>query len=597
MKKIRINILLYSMISLLFMGGSTSCVEDDFGKFTPKNPDLKFGQETSLSVGKDTATYEIAITSNLPWRVKTNVDWITLKTSNGLESGKVSFFIAKNPNTTPRIGKLIAWITTDSLVEVVVNQEAGDPLPDISIDYYVKTTGSVDNNGLSWETATTIDKVLGLATSKDRVHIAAGTYVPTVIVTKGTAADNGDKTFEIKVNATFDGGYPANAMTGAIADGVINKTILSGKQSAASSYHVVTVTAPIEDNDKVIFNNINVTGGNAAATGTAAVTVNGLSYPRINGSAMAIGKSVAEFNSCRIYENQSLCHTPGVYVFSGANVIFNGCSIDNNKGTGTNGNGGGLWNDASTIYVINSSISSNVNTGVAGGIYAYNASLASKTYFFNSTIDNNKASHKAGYYGRENSECIMVNCTVYGNNTTNANSTGAGIGLYANATKAKLDIISCTITNNTCAGAADTGGGIRINDANCTLNIYNSIISGNTTGGSTGTIGDIFGVTGTSYSKIHSIVSSKVFDVNGLEVPAKSFDFSTMLAPFDKNGGLNSTCLLVGDDNPAATLGMSGIQLMTLGIGYDPVIAESIITFDQLGKSRAGKNAIGSCVK
>lgn len=594
MKKIRINILLYSVISLLFMYGLTSCVEEDFGKFTPKNPDLKFGQEAPISVAKDTATYEIAITSNLPWRVKTNVDWITLKTTSGLESGKVSFFIAKNPTTTPRTGKLIAWITTDSLVEVIINQGAGDPLPDVSNDYYVKVTGGVDNNGLSWETATTLDKALGLVTSKDRVHIAAGTYLPTIIVTKGTATDNGDKTFEIKVNATFFGGYPANATTGATADGVVNKTILSGKQSSASSYHVVTITAPIEDNDKVIFNNINITGGNAAVTGTAAVTINGLSYPRINGSAMAIGKSVVVFNDCRIYENQSLCHTPGVYVFSGAHVTFNSCSIDNNKGTSTSGNGGGLWNDASTVYMINSNVSSNENTGVAGGIYAINTSLVTKTYLFNTTIDNNKASHKAGYYGRENSECVMVNCTVYGNNTTNANSTGAGIGLYANTTKARLDIISCTITNNTCLGAADSGGGIRINDANCTLNIYNSIISGNTTAGNTG---DIFGVTGTTYSKAYSIVSSKVYDANGLEVSGKIFDFTTMLAPFAKNEMSTSSCLLTGNENPAVTLGMSATQLQTLGMGFDPVIGESIMSYDQLSKSRSGKTSIGACVK
>ncbi len=593
-KKIQKNIIIRNLLILFVTSIFISCVEEDLGKFSPESPDLSFEKGEPISVAKDTATYEIAVTSNLPWRVKTNVDWITVKINSGLKSGKASFFVTKNPTTSPRSGKLMAWITADNFKEIIINQEAGDPLPDISIDYYVKTTGSKDKNGLSWENATTLDKVLGLVTSKDRVHIAAGAYFPTTTVTKGTSADNGDKTFEIKVNATYNGGYPANATTGAIADPTTNLTILSGKQSSASSYHVVTITAPLEDNKKVIFNNINITGGNAAATGAAAITINGLSYPRINGGAMAIGKSIVDFNGCRIYENQSLFHTPGVYVFSGAVVTFNNCSIDNNKGTSASGNGGGLWNDASIIYLINSNVSSNENTGVAGGIYAYHASLVSKTYMFNTTIDNNKASHKAGYYGRENSEAVMINCTVYGNNTTNASSTGAGVSIYANTTKSKLDIISCTITNNTCVGAADGGGGVRINDANCTLNIYNSIISGNTTAGNTG---DIFGATGTTYTKSYSIISSKIYGALETEVVGKVFDFSTMLAPFTKNALLTSTCLLLGDDNPAATLGMPSTQLITLGGKFDPVIAESIISFDQLGKNRSGKTAIGACVK
>lgn len=586
---------IYNLLIGCITFGALSCTTEDLGSFKPKDPNLTFGQSDSLKVTKDAANYEVTVTTNLPWRVKTDADWITLNTQSGLESGTVSFSVAKNPTTLARTAKLTAWITSEYQNVIIIKQEAGDPLPDSSKDYYVKTSGNESNSGTTWETAITLDKALSLAGSNDRIHIAAGTYFPSVAVTGGSAVDNGDKTFEIKANVLLIGGYPADAINGSVVNPSTNLTVLSGKLTGSSAYHVVTLTAPLEDNRKVVFNNINITGGKAAITGTAALTINGLSYPRLNGGAMVIGRSVVEMNGCRIYENQSQCHTPGIYVFSGSKLTFNNCAIENNKGTSVSGgNGGGLWNDGSIIYLINCNVSSNENSGVAGGIYAYNASTASKTYMFNSTIDNNKATHKAGYYGRENSEAVMVNCTVYGNNTTSVTSSGAGLCLYANATKAKLDIISCTITNNISVGTADASGGIRINDANCTLNIYNSIISGNT---SNGAIGDIFAATGVTYVKSFSIISTKVYEGSGSEIPGKLFDYSTMLAPFAKNGAQTSNCLLLGDDNPAATLGMSFTQLTTLGIGFDPAISESIITVDQLGKSRSGKTAIGACVK
>lgn len=589
------NINLYSLLFGCIILGTLSCSQEDLGSFIPKDPNLTFGQSDTMLVTKDAADYEVSVTTNLPWRVKTDADWIVLNTQRGLESDTVSFSVAKNPTTQPRTAKLIAWITSEYQNVIVIRQEAGDPLPDSSVDYYVKKTGSVDNDGLAWEKSTTLDKALGLAGSNDRIHIAVGTYVPETVVTGGSASDNGDKTFEIKANVILIGGYPADASAGAVVNASVNKVVLSGAFSGANAYHVVTITAPQEENRKVIFNNIDITGGKAAATGTAALSINGLSYIRLNGGAMIIGRAVAVFNGCRIYENQSLSHTPGVYVFAGSNVTFNGCSIDNNKGlSASGGNGGGLWNDASTVYLINSSVSSNENSGVAAGIYAYNASTASKTYLYNTTIEKNKAPHKTGYYGRENSEAVMVNCTVSGNYTTSASNTGAGVCLYANATKSKLDLISCTITNNISAGTADAAGGVRINDANCTLNIYNTIISGNI---SNGTTGDIYGPATATYTKSFTIISNKVYDNSGIEVAGKVFDYTTMLAPLAKNGGQTSTCLLTGENNPAVTLGMSSAQLLILGIGYDPMIAEGIITFDQTGLTRSGKTTIGACVK
>lgn len=589
-KKINLFRLLLGFVLL----GTFSCVEEDLGSFKPKDPNMTFGDADTIFVSKEASEHKVMLTSNLPWRVKVDVDWVTLDTLRGLTSDSVAFSIAKNNTTVARTARLTAWITSEYENVIIIKQEAGDPLPDVWKNYYVKTTGSATNDGLSWDSPITLDKALELSLSNDRIHIAAGTYKPATTITGGSTSNASDQTFEIKNNVIITGGYPADAKTGDQPDATANPTILSGNLSAFNAYHVVTITAPLEENRKVEFNNINITQGKAAPSGTAAISINGISYPRLNGGAMVIGKAVAQFNNCRIYENQADYHTPGIYIFSGAKVTFNSCSIDHNKGLSASGaNGGAIWNDASTVYLINSSVSSNENSGVGGGIYAYHASLPSKTYLFNTTLDNNSSSHKAGYYGRENSQAIFVNCTVYGNTSKHATSSGAGICVYANATTTRTDIISTTITNNISQGTADASGGIRINDGNCTVNIHNSIVSGNI---GAGVIGDIYTGTNATYSKSYSIISEKVYDGSGTEVAGKTFDPATMLAPLAKNGNAYS-CLLIGENNPATTMGMSVAQLLAVGLGFDPVIEEGIITYDQLGLNRSGKTVIGACVK
>ncbi len=419
-------------------------------------------------------------------------------------------------------------------------------------NYYVKTTGNSNKNGLTWDNAKTLNSALSIITNGDIVHIAAGTYVPTVALTGGTMS--GDITFEIKNNITLIGGYPSNAVNGSVANNT-EKTILSGNLGTSNVYHVVCVTATPETSQKVTLMNLSITAGKAAVYGTNPLSVNGLSYPRSNGGAMIIAKSTVELNNCHINNNQSLYSTPGVYVFAAANVLFENCTIENNIGSG---NGGGLWNDGSTVNLNNSTISSNQVTGVGAGIYAFNALIPSKTYIFNSTIKNNTANHKAGYYGRENSVGVLVNSTISGNKTTSTTNGGGGVSLYAanksvNATK--LDVISSTITDN--EGALSDGGGIRLNDQYCKLYINNSIVSGNANG-------DITLMNGATYQKKFSIISDQVFDAYGELEAGKTFDAKTMLAGLAENGGYTQTCALFGNNNPALSSGMSSSQLISL---------------------------------
>ena len=85
MKKIR----KYGII--LFAGlcacAAWSCEEDKTDrKFTPKDPVIKLGGD--VEVGKAGGSYTVPIESNLPWRVRSEADWILLgEVENGMGDG------------------------------------------------------------------------------------------------------------------------------------------------------------------------------------------------------------------------------------------------------------------------------------------------------------------------------------------------------------------------------------------------------------------------------------------------------------------------------------------------------------------------------
>lgn len=462
-------------------------------------------------------------------------------------------------------------------------------------NYYVTVTGAGNNTGVSWANATTLDAALALVIDGDIINIGAGSYLPAVNVTNGASTIQ-DKTFELKKNISLIGGYPDTPVEGSIP----STTNITKFDGSLTCNHVITVTAPIVADKKVTLTNISVTGGKSGST-TGTISINSLTYNRINGSAISIGAANVEMNNCHIFDNLGSA-TPGVHCFAASNVVFNNCVIENNTGTG---NGGGIWNEVSTVYVNNSTINNNKITGVGGGVYAINSTASTtsgipQTYLFNTTISNNTASHKAGYYGREKSVGVMVNCTIYGNACTIATgNTGGGVSLYTGTTgnaanPVSLDIINSTITNNSSVATLDDGGGIRVNDAYCTLNIYNSIVSGNTVGvdGSL-RAGDIALLNSSVYNKTNTIVSDRVYSAYGTEIIGKTFDFVSMLGGLTDNGGSTKTCQLLGDNNPAKAYGMTILALKALCPMFTPSLNESLVTNDQLGNSRTG-NIIGA---
>lgn len=454
-----------------------------------------------------------------------------------------------------------------------------------AVNYYVTSTGLASNDGLSWATPMTLNAALAVAQDDDVIHLGAGTYIPADYITGGTL--EGDKTFEIKTNVALIGGYPVSPAPGDNPSDA-NETILSGNETC---YHVVAVTAPIAEGKKVTIDNVTITGGNAAATG-AALTINTLSFVRVNGSAMIIGGAVVEINNSKIINNKSMLHTPGVYGFSGADLTVNNCLVQNNVGQATAGNGASFWFASSTLRVNNSNIIGNKNSGVG----AIQIITSSKGYFYNTTIANNVAGYNSttssrngsGIYVRDGSQVQVVNCTIYGNES---NGNGAGIALHtSNITTLPntLEVISSTITGNKSKLLNPSTAGIFALTAGCTINIHNSIVSGNTALGANNYDAAI-----TSTSVLipkNTTIGEKIYDGSAVEIVDKTFTVATMLGTLADNGGTAQTCklLLDSESNPAFTMGMSSAALQLLGGSLTPAVPESVVMYDQLGNQRAG---------
>lgn len=548
--------------------------EDETG-FTPEKPVISFSQE-SVSVEKGGGEITITLESNLPWRIKSDAAWVSLASSNGLEGGEIKATVARNRLREERTATLTAWVTEDSKATLSVIQAPAEATE--SITYHVKVDGDGLASGASWEEATTLPTALDAAGDGDVILLAAGTYTPTALIPGGEAPE--ERTFDIHSNFTIEGGYPANATTGAVADPA-NETILSGNLGSTQAYHVVVVSAVKATGAKAVLKNLTIQDGKGHSANKEITRFAGeSSFDAGEGAGMSIGICNLEMTGCKVTGNTGQM-AAGVIIDNGANVIFNNCSFNENN---ANGNGGGVWNEG-TITMNNCTIANNRATGQCAGYYGV---AGSKAYIYNTAIlgnDNTKTASRSGggAYLRENSETVFVNCTFADNKSGN----GGAACVYGNsAVGAVAKFISCTITGNT----ATNGGGICMYNATPVAEIYNCIVSGNNSDiGLAGTVAS----TDSQVIKNTSIIGSSLLNAEGTTVSGWSFDAATMLGTLDYwNSSLTkSFALVAGDSNPAIDQGMSAAELQTLASGFGA--DASLAAKDQNGQDRT-KKAIGS---
>jgi alpha-tubulin suppressor-like RCC1 family protein len=133
----------------------------------------------------------------------------------------------------------------------------------------------------------------------------------------------------------------------------------------------------------------------------------------------------------------------------------------------SSGLGGGLYNEVSTLTVMNSTLSDNAAGGAGGGIGNWKGTLTVS----NSTLSGNIAGSGGGITCESAGATLtVINSTLSGNVAGGYSSSGGGIKTY----DSKLTVINSTLTSNT---ANQYGGGI---SSFGTTTVNNSLIVGNT---------------------------------------------------------------------------------------------------------------------
>lgn len=530
--------------------------------FTPETPELSFVEE-SIIAEKATKDYDLSIKSNLPWRIECDKDWVSFDPSYGQGDATITVTVAANRTLDERTATISAYVIKGENTTLPVTQAAASA-SDLATHYYVKTDGSADKDGLTWETATTLANAIDLAMNGDVIHVAAGSYVPSVPLTgMKTALDN---TFEIHSNFSMIGGYPADAAK------------MNGMKASLDGF--------------------TIKNGSSQFGTVGSTTINGVKFFQSYGAGIFIGNATVDILNCKIVENTDI-RMGAIRVDAGAEALFDNCVVSDNATKSTAAyNGGCLWADGAKLLRINNcTFNNNKTSGVGICMYIF-GDTGGKTNVLisNTTISNNSVNPEhatkngGGIYVRENGNLVIVNSTLYGNHS----GKGGGIAVYGTAAKpSKAVIVSCTIAGNTTVTAGN-GAGLQQAAVGGAIEVYNTLISGNTTDGAAD---DVAWFKDASYKVASSIIGGTVYNADGMAVGGAAFDPASMLSPLGDNGGTMKTCVLLGDANPARQYGMSASDLKILGETLDPAFGEAVSTVDQTGASREGKTVIGAVVK
>ncbi len=437
--------------------------------------------------------------------------------------------------------------------------------------YYVTENGTVEADGLSWASATTLDNALAMAEDGDVIHVAAGTYKPQgALDYNGAPEEEGFKNFLIGKNITLVGGYPQTPSAGAASDPSANKTILDGDTKA---YHTLIVAAPKTSDKKVVINGITVKGGNAANS-DAVVTLNGNTLNGAQGGGVALLGTSAELNNVTVSDNKA--GDAGGMFSVASKIKMTGCTITSNNAT-TNG-GGARLNPGTDVEMDGCFINGNT-AAYAGGLYLYTSSGNVLSAMIKNTEvkENTATTNWGGAWVRDDStthmlEAIFDNCTFSGNTAqqgaavlnqnadvtytscTFSNNTGTGNGLvnfYANS----LAVVDkCTLKGNSVIGGVVyiyPNGSYKPN-----VTITNTSVSSNTAGGNTGAVwarGDGTGAA-TTVNIVNSTFSGNTATREGGLLAYENVTMNLISNTFKGNAGLavnnyNSACTVNSYNN------------------------------------------------
>jgi CSLREA domain-containing protein len=250
----------------------------------------------------------------------------------------------------------------------------------------------------------------------------------------------------------------------------------------------------------------------------------------------------------------------GGAVFNSENLTLTDCTISDNRLSGTNRRGGGVFSQLGSLTVSASTISDNT-AWRGGGIYTAGPS----TMIHDSTINDNSTGSSFGNGGGG----IAVS-TVAGDTTTIVNSTISNNRTFSNGGgilndgAGSLIVSYSTITLNR-VNFTNRGGGIHSNHA--TTSLEHTIVAGNL-GGQPSIRNDLAGsVASVRYSLIGDNTGATIADNGGNQIGTGAAPINALLAPLSDNAGPTLThALLTGSPaidagDPAAVAGAGTVPL------------------------------------
>lgn len=322
----------------------------------------------------------------------------------------------------------------------------------------------------------------------------------------------------------------------------------------------VTGTITLTNGQLVITNNITIAG-----PGAASLTISGNNASRV---LLVTNGTVATISSLTIANGRAPTNSSGGGILNSGALTVNNCTISNcyaNLGGGLRNlygtvlldscsivsnsaslgsvpSGGGLMNYGGMVTLRHSKLSGNNAQTIGGAIWNYQSSVM---VIEDSLLSGNSAANGGAL--RNEGSLTITNSTISGN----SGAVGGGIDNLTGT----LTLDGCTITANSVTNA---GGGISNHGGSfipyypaATLNLYNSIVAGN----SATSIGpDCNG-------RINSLDFNLVQNTNGCVITNLTvhniYNQDPMLGPLANNGGPTPThALLLG--SPAIDRGSSG---------------------------------------
>jgi fibronectin-binding autotransporter adhesin len=187
------------------------------------------------------------------------------------------------------------------------------------------------------------------------------------------------------------------------------------------------------------------------------------------------------------------------------------------------GYGGGLLAVGTGASVFMSDAIVRQNSAVYGG------GLMASSAGMDLTIKYSEISANQGFLGGGAFVSSSNSSSVIANSTVSGNSSGDGGGLWFSGTGAEVDLKYATVAYNQ---ASAEGGGIFANLAD--VNISNSILSGNTAGGSGAAVEG-----SSNFYVAYSLIDDPTTNASKYDEGGNIFKYSADLAPLDYNGGFN----------------------------------------------------------